>query len=423
MLDLNKLANSKLKGNFKGFTLIELLAVIVILAVVALVATPIIIASVSNAKKSAANTSALGYIDVVNKYIELNDVDSDNYPVNLKNYTHYDVSGTTQGITYLNDIIKVSGDKPIEGWVYIGKNQVEQYSINIDGYIVSKIQNEGDAEPITTVVKVSSEETIKPKGFSGVIKIVYLDPTDLEKTCTKSDVDVNVNDNGTPTGQKEGCMRWYVYKDTGNEYKMILDHNTTPIVGSIIDAMNERLEYDTSSWQINKDDPSKIKEASLITGDEIAVITGQETKWNSTSNIKVLLFTPEITYTSTLTSPYAWLYNNTNTCNKYTHFFAGVYYRGCTKEDNNSYDLLLKKGTSWESSSTSTITGYWINKSNESNESSPIVSDDESYVIIVEDYSNIWYVNNVGGMSESSNASTNRYGIRPVITIPKSLID
>ena len=236
-------------------------------------------------------------------------------------------------------------------------------------------------------------------------------------------MDVNVNDNGTPTGQKEGCMRWYVYEDTGNEYKMILDHNTTPIFGSIIDAMNERLEYDTSSWQINKDDPSKIKEASLITGDEIAVITGQETKWNSTSNIKVLLFTPEITYTSTLTSPYAWLYNNTNTCNKYTHFFAGVYYRGCTKEDNNSYDLLLKKGTSWESSSTSTITGYWINKSNESNESSPIVSDDESYVIIVEDYSNIWYVNNVGGMSESSNASTNRYGIRPVITIPKSLID
>ena len=28
---------------------------------------------------------------------------------------------------------------------------------------------------------------------------------------------------------KGGCMKWYVYKDTGSSYKMILDHNTTGV--------------------------------------------------------------------------------------------------------------------------------------------------------------------------------------------------
>ena len=46
-----------------GFTLIELLAVIVILAVIALIATPTILGVIDNAKKGAAKSSALGYID------------------------------------------------------------------------------------------------------------------------------------------------------------------------------------------------------------------------------------------------------------------------------------------------------------------------------------------------------------------------
>ena len=46
----------------KGFTLIELLAVIVILAVIALIATPLIMGTITKAKKNAAIDSAYGYL-------------------------------------------------------------------------------------------------------------------------------------------------------------------------------------------------------------------------------------------------------------------------------------------------------------------------------------------------------------------------
>ena len=54
--------------NKKGFTLIELLAVIVILAIIALIAVPVVLNMINKAKKSAARTSSLGFIDAVEYY-------------------------------------------------------------------------------------------------------------------------------------------------------------------------------------------------------------------------------------------------------------------------------------------------------------------------------------------------------------------
>ena len=45
-----------------AFTLIELLAVIVVLAIIALIATPIVMNTIKNAKKGAAERSADSYI-------------------------------------------------------------------------------------------------------------------------------------------------------------------------------------------------------------------------------------------------------------------------------------------------------------------------------------------------------------------------
>ena len=61
----------------KGFTLIELLAVIVILAIIALIATPMILNVVEKSRKGAAESSALGYIDAVEKQMMINLIDSD----------------------------------------------------------------------------------------------------------------------------------------------------------------------------------------------------------------------------------------------------------------------------------------------------------------------------------------------------------
>ena len=64
--------------NKKGFTLIELLAVIVILAIIALIATPTILGVIETARQGAAKSSALGYIDAVEKQIAIDMVANTN---------------------------------------------------------------------------------------------------------------------------------------------------------------------------------------------------------------------------------------------------------------------------------------------------------------------------------------------------------
>ena len=59
----------------KGFTLIELLAVIVVLAVIAIITTPVILGVIEKSKKGAAEQSALGYVDAVEKQVALNSLD------------------------------------------------------------------------------------------------------------------------------------------------------------------------------------------------------------------------------------------------------------------------------------------------------------------------------------------------------------
>ena len=52
----------------KGFTLIELLAIIVILAIIAVITVPIILNIIDNSRKGAAQDSAYGYKDAINKF-------------------------------------------------------------------------------------------------------------------------------------------------------------------------------------------------------------------------------------------------------------------------------------------------------------------------------------------------------------------
>ncbi len=76
-----------MKINQKGFTLIELLAVIVILAVIALIATPLIMGTITKAKKNSAVDSAYGYMKAVEQAIGEAQVDD---PTGA-----FDISGAT----------------------------------------------------------------------------------------------------------------------------------------------------------------------------------------------------------------------------------------------------------------------------------------------------------------------------------------
>ena len=95
----------------KGFTLIELLAVIVILAIIALIAIPRITKVVEEAKKGSAEASAYWYIDAVEKYVMLHQIDKNKSKYDLKDNT-YDLVKENNDIPGLNTFIKINGEKP-----------------------------------------------------------------------------------------------------------------------------------------------------------------------------------------------------------------------------------------------------------------------------------------------------------------------
>ena len=367
----------------KGFTLIELLAVIVILAIIALIATPIILNMINDAKKSAAKDSAYGYIEAIEYNNSMSAIDSKKYPLIE--------SGE---VTTLD--VKVKGTPPTKGTVTITSGRVTEadlcinnYSVHYDGKEATIKGNACDGNIEETKKGPTQEVATSDKTYKA---IVYLDPTDLTKECNESNSE-------STTGKKEGCMKWYAYKDDGTNYTMILDHNTTAIVawnssGNNADGMNEvktALESDTTGWK---------QTARLITANEVAHIVGADKddtiKWNSsktygTDDIETkaawfYLDGTGTTYSSTDgwqkqvattqgASKYAWVFDYTNGCTSY----------GCNTADSSNY-------------------GYWT--------SNPVVG--YSY--------RAWCVYRSGGLNDYYVGSGGGLGIRPVITIEKSKI-
>ena len=356
-----------MKNNLKtGFTLIELLAVIVILAVIALIATPMILGVIEQAKESSAESSALGYIDAVEKTISINMLDS----------TKEDI---LDGVYEIKDLskyqIQVKGEIPSsDSWLKIENNEIVDYSFKIGEYVVSY-----NLENNNRVVTKDGEIKTKPNGVvkSGPIKeeatstdthkgIVYLDPTDLTKTCTKEMAENNLNENGTPTEIKTGCMKWYIYSEDDNNYTMILDHNTTAVIKWSND--NKNVAYESSNLYAVVEDLKTtsgwVVSPRLISAEEINTITGS--------------------------SKYAWLYDNSYACED----------AGCNINDDNTYTVLGE-------SSTNNVYGYWTSTTFDA------ALEDGVWCV--------WGMDNYGYLG-GNKAVNEGFGIRPVITIPKSII-
>ena len=117
--------------NKKGFTLIELLAVIVILAIIALIAVPIVLNMITQARRSAARSAALGYIDAIEYNNGFANAEMDGYTL---------ITGT-KNVSEIN--VKMKGKKPDSGSVTITNDgKVESATLCINGYNVTY---DGDA--------------------------------------------------------------------------------------------------------------------------------------------------------------------------------------------------------------------------------------------------------------------------------------
>ena len=242
--------------------------------------------------------------------------------------------------------------------------------------------NELRSGSVITKVAPASGETHKG--------IVYLDPTDITKKC-------NASNSASTTETKTGCMKWYIFDDSGTTYKMILDHNTTARIKWNDDNINVAYEQSnlkavvddlvtTSKWEVTP---------RLITTDEIVTITGKTDFSASNGSSWYYLETNNKTqgsFTTQNRSRYDWLYNNLTKCKTDTTDW------GCSIEDNNSYTGYgtAGEGTTWS---------YWT--------STPVGTAGEG--------TNVFIIIGDGRLG-SNLANTGYRGIRPVIEISKSLI-
>ena len=186
-------------------------------------------------------------------------------------------------------------------------------------------------------------------------------------------------------------MKWYIYNTNENSYLMILDHNTTAMIawnstGTSTDGMKEvsaALANDTANWNSSLN-------ARLITADEIASISGNTEFNSSTSKWNKWFYLDSNNQTQTATSQgaskYAWLFDYTNECLN----------NGCNIADNNEYV--------YNGNTTGKIYGYWT--------SSPVAGGNRS----------AWIINRYGYIFNIYVDVSNSTGVRPVITIPKSII-
>ena len=157
--------------NKKGFTLIELLAVIVILAIIAVIAIPRILNVVDESKKGAAESSALGYIDAVEKQNMINSVKE---TATIPDGTYDDIDEFNQ--TYN---IQVKGLLPTAGSITITNGKVAEAAICISGYTVAYNGTKatvGAKCSNSTVTCYQPNEVIFSDGTPG--------PTSITPTCT-----------------------------------------------------------------------------------------------------------------------------------------------------------------------------------------------------------------------------------------------
>ena len=232
--------------------------------------------------------------------------------------------------------------------------------------------------------------------------IVYLDPTNLDKKCSKEDAKKNVNENGTPTEIKTGCMKWYIYDDSGDNYTMILDHNTT--AGIQWNDSNVNVTYEQSNIKTVVDDlvvSSGWKVTPrLITAGEIDNIVGPVATWNvadyntcyhfgSKSEKDYSLQTIE---QQGIQQSYHWLFDN---------LYQSSNYGGSVSDDNQYTHYDSNAGVSENYTDS-----YWT--------STPVgTAGSNSFV---------WAVHAYGYLYDSF-SDISIVGIRPVITIPKSKVN
>ena len=344
--------------NKKGFTLIELLAVIVIVAIVSLVAVPSVLNIIEDSRKGAAEASARNIVSAAKTY-----------------YMSETMNGRTPGsIDLSTDTLKYDGDQATKGTITFtdGKPEAKMY---ISGYCVEvavdgKVTSEKKAEDECEVTATPSEPTVTYKKYNNG-DYVFFNPKDNVK-CEAA--------TSSATGTNDTCMKWYAFLDSedSSTVNLILDHNTTGYVewnsnssGTTPETSLSQLATDITNWNAAVKSTARLISASEV--NQIAP-TAEGFTWTET-NINTWYYLHNGNQTqykgAAGRNRYAWLFDNTDSCTTY----------GCNIANSAAY-------------------GYWTSSFASS-----------GYA---------WGVD-TGGRLNYRGVSGAGYGVRPVITVPKSI--
>ena len=289
----------------------------------------------------------------------------------------YYMSETMKGNTPSNidlstDTLKYDGDQATKGLVTFenGKASGKMY---VGGYCVEvavngKVTSEKTEEDECEITVTPSEPTTYTKYNDGT-PLLY-DPVNNVKCETSI---------GSTTGTNDGCMKWYAFLDSeeSSTVNLILDHNITGKVAwnsdytkSTPDTVNAKLQDDITNWN------TAVKStARLISAAEINQIAPTKLNWNISNPNSWYYF-----HTGTTTvykgeagsNTYAWLFDNTFGCTTY----------GCNTNAS---------GTN----------GYWTSSHASG-----------GYA---------WYVDFDGPLVYYGVTNGDYFGVRPVITVDKSI--
>lgn len=262
-------------------------------------------------------------------------------------------------IDLTSDILKYKGNKPEMGTLLIDVKGKIHVIAMYGKYCIEK---KYDDESPKIVNKEECTINGEYKEYTDGEQ-VYFNPT-TGKKCTAGDV-------VSTTGTNTGCMRFYTFNDSKNSSKvnMILDHNTTTYIAW--NSSNDNTDNSEIMSKLNDDTSNWISglNVRLISAEEIAAISG-----NTTFNIATTNTQPAFYFRD-----YGWLYNNLVWCSQY----------GCENSADGVY-------------------GYWT--------TSPVAYTNDG----------VWYVHRDGSLQRARPAiygEADSFGIRPVITVDKSLLD